>query len=119
LSTFLKLFLDTQPGARIGILSSGSADPAVTEARDLLAQKGIATDYLRIRSLPFGEEVQQFLESHEKIFVVEINRDGQMLQLLTIKYPQYAGKMIKAAHMDGLPITAKWVCGQIMTKEEK
>ncbi len=114
-----KAVLNTQPGAKIGIISSGSADPAVTEARDLLHRKGISTDYLRIRSLPFGQEVEQFLKTHEMIFVVEINRDGQMLQLLTIKYPQYAEKMTKTAHMDGLPITARWVCDQILTREEK
>lgn len=114
-----KAELQTMKDAKIGILASGSAHPAVEEARDLLVEKGYATDYLRIRSLPFGSEVEEFLKDHEQIFVVELNRDGQMMQLLTLKYPQMAAKMIKTAHMDGLPLTAKWISEQILTSEEK
>jgi 2-oxoglutarate ferredoxin oxidoreductase subunit alpha len=105
-------------GAEIGIISSGSADPAVVEARDLLMEQGIKTDYLRIRSIPFGEEVEKFLASHQQVFVVEINRDGQLLQLLTLKYPAQAVKMVKAAHMDGLPLTAKWIVEQLLQEKE-
>jgi 2-oxoglutarate ferredoxin oxidoreductase subunit alpha len=105
-------------GAEIGIISSGSADPAVVEARDLLLAKGIKTDYLRIRSIPFSNEVEQFLRSHKQVFVVELNRDGQLLQLLTLKYPGMAEKMVKTAHMDGLPLTAKWVVEQLMQGQE-
>ncbi len=114
-----KPVLQSMPGAKIGILSSGSADPAVVEARDMLAAKGFKTDYLRVRSLPFGEELKEFFETHERVFVVELNRDGQMLQLLTLKFPQYAEKMVKTAHMDGLPLTAKWVCEQILAERRK
>jgi len=113
-----KPVLATMPEARIGILSSGSADPAVTEARDVLLERGIKTDYLRIRSLPFTNEVKEFLANHEKVYVVELNRDGQMLQLLTMDYPEYAGKMVITAHMDGLPLTAKWIKDQILADEE-
>lgn len=114
-----KPVLITMPGAKIGILSSGSADPAVVEARDLLQKEGVKTDYLRVRSLPFAPEMKDFFESHDKIYIVEINRDGQMLQLLKIDFPEYAVKMVKAAHMDGLPLTAKWVKEQILAREEK
>lgn len=114
-----KPVLITMPGAKIGILSSGSADPAVVEARDLLQKEGVKTDYLRVRSLPFAPEMKDFFETHDKIYIVEINRDGQMLQLLKIDFPEYAVKMVKAAHMDGLPLTAKWVKEQILAREEK
>jgi 2-oxoglutarate ferredoxin oxidoreductase subunit alpha len=106
------------PKAEIGIISSGSADPAVVEARDLLLERGIKTDYLRIRSIPFSTEVESFLKSHKEIFVVEINRDGQLLQLLTMAFPGQAEKMIKTAHMDGLPLTARWIIEQFMNKVE-
>jgi len=113
-----KPVLIENPGAKIGIISSGSADPAVVEARDLLLAQGIKTDYLRIRSIPFADEIDQFLQCHEQVFVVEINRDGQLLQLLTIKFPDQANKMVKTAHMDGLPLTAKWIFEQITAKKE-
>ena len=113
-----KPVLTSQEGARIGILSSGSADPAVVEARDMLQAAGIKTDYLRVRSIPFSEEVRGFLNNHEKTFVVEINRDGQLLQLLTMDFPGQAVKMVKTAHMDGLPLTAKWVFEQILVGKE-
>jgi len=68
---------------------------------------------------PFAEEVADFLAAHTNIFVVEANRDGQLLQLLTMKYPQFAERMVKEAHMDGLPLTAKWIFDQIMTWEKE
>jgi len=104
-----KAIEDNEDGALVGIISSGSAHFAVDEARDLLKKKGIRTNYLRVRSLPMGEEVGRFLEKNQKIFVVELNRDGQLHQLLKIDYPQYSSKMVLAAHMDGLPLTAQWV----------
>jgi 2-oxoglutarate ferredoxin oxidoreductase subunit alpha len=106
------------PGSKVGIISSGSADPAVVEARDQLVEKGIKTDYLRVRSIPFFDDVKEFLATHEKIYVVEINRDGQMLQLLTMYFPEYATKLVKVAHMDGLPLSAEWVASAIEKKEE-
>jgi len=104
---------DNDDEASVGIISSGSAHFAVDEARDLLKKKGIRTNYLRIRSLPMGEEVGRFLEKNQKTFVVELNRDGQLHQLLKIDYPQYSSKMVLAAHMDGLPLTAQWVHDQV------
>jgi 2-oxoglutarate ferredoxin oxidoreductase subunit alpha len=110
--------LDKMPGATIGIISSGSADPAVVEARDILAEQGIKSDYLRIRSLPFFDDVKEFLGSHDKIFVVELNRDGQLQQLLNVYFPEYGSRLVKTAHMDGLPLSASWVVKQITKAEE-
>lgn len=107
------------PNAKIGIISSGSADPAVVEARDMLKANGVKTDYMRIRSLPFSHEIRAFIESHEEVYVVEINRDGQLSQLLTMEFPDIAYKLRKAAHMDGLPLTAKWIKNRILVKEER
>lgn len=113
-----KPVLGQSTGAKAGIISSGSADPAVVEARDLLLAEGIKTDYLRVRSIPFSDEVGQFLLTHKQVFVVEVNRDGQLMQLLTLKFPAEAKKMVKTAHMDGLPLTARWIFEQIMTRKE-
>ncbi len=114
-----KPVISLHPGAKIGIISSGSADPAIIEAIDLLQKDGIQTDYLRVRSLPFSREIRDFIERHEEVFVVEINRDGQLLQLLTMEFPDVAYKLKKAAHMDGLPLTAKWIKKSILSNEEK
>ena len=105
--------------SEIGIIVSGSAEPAVMEARDQLKAKGIATDVLRIRSIPFHTEVKDFLRDHPRVYVVELNRDGQLRQLLTINNPEYATKLYKVAHTDGLPLTAKWVRESIEAHEEK
>lgn len=104
--------------ARIGIIAYGSNDPAVIEARDLLMKMGLKTDYMRVRSIPFGDEVRAFIANHERTYVVENNRDGQVRQLLQIQYPEFATKLKKAAHMDGLPISATWVTDQIKAGEE-
>ncbi|MCQ3939294.1 MAG: 2-oxoacid:acceptor oxidoreductase subunit alpha [Chloroflexi bacterium] len=96
--------------AAVGILSFGSTENAILEARHLLAaEDGIKADFLRVRALPFTDEVTEFIEKHEQIFVVEMNRDGQMHQILTIEYPQFATRFKSVAYQDGLPASAKWV----------
>lgn len=110
--------IDIQDGASIGIIAFGSTEPAIHEARQQLkAEEGIKSDSMRIRGIPFTKEVQKFIESHEQNFVIEMNRDGQMYQLLLVEYPQLANKMTSAAFNDGLPATAKWVKDSILIKE--
>jgi 2-oxoglutarate ferredoxin oxidoreductase subunit alpha len=104
-------------GAEIGIISYGSNDPAICEARDTLKTAGIPTDYLRLKALPFTSEVKTFIAKHKRNYVVELNRDGQMCQLLTIEFPGLASKLIKSAHVDGLPLTAKWIKEKIVGKK--
>jgi len=106
-------------GAKIVILSTGSTEMAVEEARAALQQHGIPTDFMRVRAVPFTDDVEQFIRDHDRVYVVEINRDGQLAQLLTITMPELAGKIIKAAHLDGLPLTARWVKEEILAQEEK
>ncbi|MCX6054503.1 MAG: 2-oxoacid:acceptor oxidoreductase subunit alpha [Chloroflexi bacterium] len=106
--------LDLIEEAEIGIISSGSADAAVEEARDLLKKKGHNLNYLRVRSIPFTDEIGKFISNNKRVFVIELNRDGQLHQLLTIAFPKSAEKLVKAAHMDGLPLTAKWIINKVM-----
>lgn len=110
--------VDTMPNAEIGIIASGSVDSAVVEARDLLLEQGKATDYLRIRGVPFSEEVRKFIDQHRVTYVVEVNRDGQLSQLLTMDFPEVAFKLRKVAQMDGLPLPAKWITEEITSYEE-
>ncbi len=111
--------VDQAQNANAGIIAFGSTEPAIEEARHLLAEKGFSTSFLRLRAIPFTEQVDEFVSQHEKIYVVEMNRDGQLHQLLTIEYPQYATRFISVAFMDGLPLTAKYVQEAIATHEEK
>lgn len=111
--------IEKSEGAKIGIIAYGSTKPAIEEARHLLSKKGLETNFLRLRAVPFSEEVEEFIDQHEKVYVVEMNRDGQMKQLLTIEFPQHATKLASIAFMDGLPLTANYVRDAILTHEEK
>ena len=87
-----------------GIVAVGSSDPAVTEAVERLAEDGIHVDYCRIRAFPFGAEVEHFLASHERIFVVEQNRDAQLKALLTLETSCPKERLTSVLHYGGLPI---------------
>jgi 2-oxoglutarate ferredoxin oxidoreductase subunit alpha len=89
----------------------------VIEARDILQAKGVKTDYLRIRALPFSDTVKDFIQNHERSYVVELNRDGQMKQLLTLEVPELATRLRGLAHIDGLPMTASWIVTHLLEQE--
>jgi 2-oxoglutarate ferredoxin oxidoreductase subunit alpha len=105
--------------ARIGLIGYGSTDPAIEEARHHLADAGIRSDYLRLRSLPFGPEVKNFIKKHPNTYMIEMNRDGQMNQLLTIHVPEIAGNLHSICHIDGLPLTARWIVEKISKMEKE
>ena len=94
---------------KLGVLAYGSSDGAVIEARDRLAEQGIHVDYLRIRAIPFSAEVEDFLRSHDTIFVVEQNRDAQMKSLLMMEANDIADRLVSILHYNGLPIPSKCV----------
>ena len=113
-----KPIVDTAANSKVGIIAFGSSDAPIRETRDLLAQKGIPSDYLRLRALPFTTEVEEFIKTHERIYVVEQNRDGQMLDLLRAEYFEHSMKFRSVRHYDGLPIHALGILAQI-TEQEK
>jgi len=110
--------IEKNKDAKIGIVSFGSTELAVKEARyQLETEAGLKSDSMRIRGIPFIDTVPKFIESHEHNYVVEMNRDGQMYQLLLTEYPHLAEKLTSVAFNDGLPATAKWIKDSILTKE--
>lgn len=112
--------LESTPGTKVGLLTYGSSEAAVREARILLEQTGaLKTDFLRIRALPCTQEVFDFINEHERTYIVEANRDGQMRQILSSTMPDQAPKLRSAAHSDGLPLTARWVKESILAQEDK
>jgi 2-oxoglutarate ferredoxin oxidoreductase subunit alpha len=110
--------LAKQKKARIGLISYGSNDSAVIETSYLLSQKSIICDYLRIRAIPFSDDIPIFLDQYEKIYVIEANRDGQMAQLLKMNFPEYGKKIKSIAHMDGLSLSAEWIYNKILKSED-
>lgn len=114
-----KPVIETMERADVGIIAFGSTEPAVMEARHNLAQSGLETDFLRLRAVPFTTEVTDFIRDHEKVYVVEMNRDGQLHQLLSLEYASVCAKLISAAHLDGLSMTAQWIEDKIKEKEEE
>jgi 2-oxoglutarate ferredoxin oxidoreductase subunit alpha len=104
-------------GAQVGIIAYGSTDPSVAEARGILAQKGLLVSYMRLRALPLTKEVTDFIAAHERVYVLEMNTDAQMCQLLRLHTPEYATRIIACNHNDGLPLTAAWISNTILEKE--
>ncbi len=106
-------------GAPVGILAYGTSHHAVCEARDQLrAEEGLTTDYLRVRSFPFGAEVKEWILRHERVYVVEQNRDGQMRAVLGIEFPEVAPRLRSVRHYDGLPLDARSVSEAIQAAEK-
>jgi pyruvate/2-oxoacid:ferredoxin oxidoreductase alpha subunit len=109
--------LHTTSGATVGIIGYGSTESAILEAmHQLETDHGIKADFLRLRALPFNDQVAQFVNKYDQVFVVEMNRDGQMNQILTIEYPQRAPYFKSVAYGDGMPASAKWVREGILAK---
>jgi len=98
-----------QDDAEIGLITIGGCDAAVREAADRLRKHDLAVDVMRIRAFPFGEEVREFIESHERVFVIEQNRDGQLRSLLAIELGVPRDEMIPILDYGGMPLTAKVV----------
>ncbi|HKS76356.1 MAG TPA: 2-oxoacid:acceptor oxidoreductase subunit alpha [Terriglobales bacterium] len=107
--------------SKIGIIAYGTSHWAITESRDQLRNEyGIETDYLRIRAYPFTREVHDFIEQHDRIYVVEQNRDAQMLSLIKLDIkPSLVTRLRSIAHIHGLPLDARSVTDELMTMEGK
>ena len=108
---------DLKETASIGFIGFGSTDPAIIEARDRLAPFGVESSYLRIRALPISLTLLDFITSHDRVYVVEMNIEGQLHKLIQIQYPELATKLCSLAHCDGLPLTATWIVNQTLEKE--
>lgn len=105
--------------SKIGIVAYGTTHWAITEARDQLSQEyKVETDYLRVRSYPFTREVHDFIERHDRTYIVEQNRDGQMASLLKLDIkPELTPRLRSICHIHGLPIDARSVTDELMMRE--
>jgi 2-oxoglutarate/2-oxoacid ferredoxin oxidoreductase subunit alpha len=107
--------------SRIGIIAYGTSHWAITESRDQLrAEYNLETDYLRVRAYPFTREVHEFIEKHDRVYIVEQNRDAQLLSLLKLDLaPERITRLRSIAHIHGLPLDARSVTDEIMMMEGK
>ena len=107
--------------SKIGIIAYGTSHWAVMEAHDQLAKEyGVKTDYLRLRAYPFSQDVHEFIRNHDRVYVVEQNRDGQMHELLKLDAaPDQVTKLRRVLHYNGLPIDARSVTDEIVSQEGK
>ena len=93
-------------GGDVGLVTLGGCDAAVCEAADLLRAQGISTDVMRVRAFPFSEAVRDFINGHERVFVIEQNRDAQLRSLLTIELGVLRDHMTPILDYAGLPLAA-------------
>ena len=111
--------VDKVASADIGIIAFGTCDSTVVEGRDRLKEQGVETSYLRLRALPLSDTTRTFVETHDRIYVVEANSDGQMAKILHMEYPELAGRIRSLAYSDGLPLTARWLAASLLEQERK
>src|SRR5271166_2424875 len=107
--------------AKIGIIGYGTSHWGITESRDQLRDEyAIETDYLRLKAYPFSREVHEFVEQHDRIYLVEQNRDAQMLTLLKLDLkPELTPRLRSIAHITGLPLDARSITDELTSMEGK
>jgi 2-oxoglutarate ferredoxin oxidoreductase subunit alpha len=102
----------------VGLIAFGSTHYAVVEARDVLTERGLGLDYLRVRALPLSRSIIEFVADHERVYVVEQNRDGQMYDLIRLLLPpDLVGRVRSIRHYDGQPIAAEVITRPLLELE--
>jgi 2-oxoglutarate ferredoxin oxidoreductase subunit alpha len=114
-----KPVVDQTKGVAIGLIAYGTSHWAVVESRDQLREEtDVKTSYFRLRAYPFTPELQQFIDAHERVYVIEQNRDAQLLQLLKLELtPEQTTKLRSVLHYSGLPIDARSITDDVLAQE--
>lgn len=105
--------------SKIGVIAYGTTHWAMMESHDQLAREyGVEVDYLRLRAYPFNQDVHDFIKNHDRIYVVEQNRDAQMHDLLKLDLaPDQVTKLRRVLHYNGLPVDARSITDEIVSQE--
>jgi 2-oxoglutarate ferredoxin oxidoreductase subunit alpha len=110
--------VDRRDGAKIGFIAYGTTTWALEESRDQLRrERGVETSYFRLRALPFTDELKQFVADHDRIYVVEQNRDGQMADMIRLEVGEDQRKLRKILHYTGLPCDARTITDAVLKME--
>src|SRR5207244_8287593 len=114
-----KPVIDQNPKAKIGFIAYGTSEYATQESRDQLRDETkVDTSYFRLRAYPFTEELVSFIDAHERIYVIEQNRDAQLLQLMKLELtPEHQTKLRSVLHYNGLPIDARSITDDVLAQE--
>jgi 2-oxoglutarate ferredoxin oxidoreductase subunit alpha len=104
---------------KLGVIYYGSTTPAMREALDVLDRNGDHVDAMRLCAFPFPASVSEFIAAHDKVFVVEQNRDAQMRSMLINELEVNPAKMVRVLHYDGTPITARFIIRSIHDSVQK
>jgi 2-oxoglutarate ferredoxin oxidoreductase subunit alpha len=107
----------TAEGGEVGLIAYGSSHWALLEARAELAAAGVKASYLRVRSLPLHASVLDFVRRHERVYVIEQNRDGQLADRIRLEIPERAARVRSVLHYDGLPLDAASVTTGVLAHE--
>jgi 2-oxoglutarate/2-oxoacid ferredoxin oxidoreductase subunit alpha len=107
-------------GHDVAVLAYGTTHHAVVEARDILREEGLEVDYLRLRALPFSPDVAAFVSRHDRVYVIEQNRDGQVYNLLRTELPDHLISRIESIrHYNGVPIDAHAIIDPLLEAERE
>src|SRR5262245_44009330 len=108
------------PGAKVGYLAFGTTHWAIIESRDQLSKEyNTPISYFRLRALPFTDELVEFIKKHDRVYVVEQNRDGQMAMLIKLELPpELVGKVRSIRHYSGIPVDARFVTDELIAAEK-
>jgi 2-oxoglutarate ferredoxin oxidoreductase subunit alpha len=111
--------VDAVAGAKVGVLGFGTSHWAIAESRDQLREEtDVKTSYYRLRAYPFTSDLAAFVDAHERVYVIEQNRDAQMLQLMKLDLsPERQTKLRSVLHYNGLPIDARSITDDVLAQE--
>jgi len=114
-----KPVIESNPKAKIGLIGYGTSDFATQESRDQLREETkVETSYFRLRAYPFTADLPKFVDAHERIYVIEQNRDAQLLQLMKLELtPEQQTKLRSVLHYNGLPIDARSITDDVLAQE--
>ena len=110
---------DAAHKTRYGVIYFGSTSPAMDEAIVALEGEGLYLDTLRVRAYPFADSVAAFIVAHDKVFLVEQNRDGQLRSLVVNEFGIDPARILPVLHYDGTPITARFIGARIADELQK
>jgi 2-oxoglutarate ferredoxin oxidoreductase subunit alpha len=111
--------VQNNPKAKIGFIGYGTSHFATEESRDQLSEEmQVETSYFRLRAYPFTEALAAFVDAHERVYVIEQNRDAQLLQLMKLELaPDRQKKLRSVLHYNGLPIDARSITDDVLAQE--
>jgi len=114
-----KPLVEMNPKAKIGFINYGTSRYATHESRDQLrAEMQVETSYFRLYGYPFNDDLAKFVDAHERVYVIEQNRDAQLLQLMKLELtPEQQGKLRSVLHYNGLPIDARSITDDVLAQE--